>query len=172
MSDQWVLTRQELKDLMPHDGDDIGVFENNSIYTFSLSSTEPDDNNNYISPNISAGGVIGRWIKTKTFSPVNHVHTSMYSQYEIDNKVVMLPVLRHEHDALYKKITDISVILRDSVPLSILPNFEINMPATPRVAYMATLATPPTAGQTGIWCDTEGVLWFWDGTVNKKIKLT
>ena len=172
---QWVLTKQEIKALSPDDGDEIGVFENTSIYSYSATSTEVDDNDIYIAPTSQSG----RWIKTKSYSAVNHVHATMYTQAAIDGKIVLLEALSHNHDTLYRTITEIQAKLRDTVPLSVLPNFEINMPATPRVAYLQSMAAadfvPANHPNPCIWVEKDGTTitpWFWDGTNNKKIKLT
>ena len=167
---QWVLTRQDIRGYTPDDGDELGVFENSSIYSYSATCTEVDDNNIYITPFWQGG----RWVKTKSFAVVNHVHSAMYTQEAIDNKIVLLPAVRHNHgEDLYMTNSELQNAIKDCVPLSILPNFEVNMPSAPRVAYIASSAPiAKESGKAGIWCDTNGVLWFWDGTNNKKIKLT
>ena len=164
---QWVLTKQDIKALTPDDGDEIGVFENTSIYSYDASSTGTDDNDVYITPTDQAG----RWIKTKTFAAVNHVHATMYTQAAIDGKIVLLSPVSHNHNTLYTTIAQFKVKLRDRVPLAILPNFEINMPATPRVAYLQkqTIFNGANHQNPCIYVDSNGDPYFWDGTQNKRM---
>lgn len=176
MENLWVATKALLAQLEPTaDGDEIGVFENNSIYSYNASVWNMPDGDNYL---VVHGRKPGRWVKTRTFalSTHNHLYTH-YTKAQVDALLAQKAAVNHVHSDLYYS-KDVIDALFDTLAKStdVLPSSSF-MPALPAVLYidLSENEDPPlAAGTYGLWVDYVNevpVLKFFDGAESKTITL-
>lgn len=178
MENLWVTSLTLLAQLEPTaNGDEIGVFDNNSIYSYDASASNTPDGDNYIMPpsKIPTQGD-GRWVKTRTFalSTHNHLYTH-YTKAQVDALLALKAAANHVHSDIYysKEVID---ALFDTLAKStdVLPSSSF-MPALPTALYIALSENedpPLVAGTYGFWVDyvnSVPVLKFWNGTTSKTV---
>lgn len=178
MENLWVATKALLAQLEPTaDGDEIGVFENDSIYSYDANAGGTDDRDNRITPpsQVQSQGD-GRWVKTRTFalSTHNHLYTH-YTKAQVDALLAQKAAVNHVHSDMYYS-KDVVDALFDTLAKStdVLPSSSF-MPALPTVLYIALSENedpPLVAGTYGFWVDyvnSVPVLKFWNGTTSKTV---
>lgn len=73
--DNWYDTIADIRDITGYsDGDTVGCYANESVYTFVAAETTSDDGDNYLTPDDITEPDPGRWVKQKRFSLVGHNH--------------------------------------------------------------------------------------------------
>jgi hypothetical protein len=173
MENLWVATKALLAQLEPTlDGDEIGVFENNSIYSYDSTSSATEDGDNYIAPPSD----VGMWVKTRTFALANHNHLyTHYTKAQVDALLALKAAANHNHDDSYYSKSVVDALLSTLAKTTdVVPSSEF-MPALPDVFYIAISQNddpPIIGGNYGLWVDNvngNAVLKFFNGTTNKTI---
>lgn len=174
MENLWVSTLALLSQLEPSTNDDeVGVFENNSIYAYDAMSSATEDGDNFIAPPSD----IGMWVKMRTFalSTHNHLYTH-YTKAQVDSLLALKAAANHNHDDRYYSKSVMDALLATLAKTTDVVASSQFMPALPEVLYILVSQNDDpviVGGNHGLWVDNGGdnggILKFFNGSINKTI---